>query len=122
VVAGSTESSLVSSPFASSAPKLPSRRRNHSPAHGSSFTLTSRGVFAGTNNGKRLHGARDSDEERVIRRGAPRDVSVYLQRQDRIFFWVRHDGSGHFVSEKAVGGPSRFPNGCTEHETPTRKG
>ena len=34
---------------------------------------------------------------------------LYLQRQDRIFFWVRHDGSGHFVSEKAVGGPSRFP-------------
>lgn len=36
-------------------------------------------VFAGTNNGKRLHGARDSDEERVIRRGAPRDVSVKLE-------------------------------------------
>lgn len=35
-------------------------------------------VFAGTNNGKRLHGARDSDEERVIRRGG-RDVSVKME-------------------------------------------
>lgn len=39
-------------------------------------------VFAGTNNGKRLHGARDSDEERVIRRGG-RDASVKMEPRGR---------------------------------------